>query len=106
MQIFEMSELDQQRRQAGRSYLEFLRHPSTSAGLYFLSKGATDPQKPHQEDEIYYVVQGRATIRVANDDRRVQSGSCVFVPAGVEHRFHSIEEDLTLLVVFAPAETL
>jgi hypothetical protein len=30
-------------------------------------------------------------------------GSVVFVPAGEEHRFVDITEELTLLVVFGPA---
>jgi quercetin dioxygenase-like cupin family protein len=47
---------------------------------------------------------GRATIRVGAEDRTVRPGSIVFVAAGVEHRFHSIEEDLRLLVAFGPAE--
>jgi mannose-6-phosphate isomerase-like protein (cupin superfamily) len=50
------------------------------------------------------VVRGRATIRVADEDRPVGPGSVVFVAAGFTHRFHTIEEDLEILVVFAPAQ--
>jgi mannose-6-phosphate isomerase-like protein (cupin superfamily) len=63
-----------------------------------------DPQLPHAEDEVYYVVSGRATIQVAEEQQAVQAGSIIYVEAMVEHRFHTIEEDLTLLVFFAPAE--
>lgn len=93
-------------RQAGeaRAYLEFLRTESMSMGIYQLSAGSEDPQQPHTEDEVYYVLNGRAQIKVDNEDRPVQAGSIVFVAANVEHRFHSIEEDLTVLVFFAPAE--
>src|SRR3712207_4430718 len=87
-----------------RLYLEFLRVPSLSVGLYCLPAEGTDPQQPHTEDEVYYVVQGHATIRVAAEDRPVGPGSIVFVAAGVEHRFHTIQEDLVILVFFAPAE--
>nr|MCU0494980.1 cupin domain-containing protein [Chloroflexaceae bacterium] len=52
----------------------------------------------------YVVMRGRGVIRVANEDRPVAAGSVVFVAAGVEHRFHSISEELAVLVVFAPAE--
>jgi mannose-6-phosphate isomerase-like protein (cupin superfamily) len=93
-----------ERAQSGRAYLEFLRVPALSAGLYELPAGRTDPQQPHSEDEVYYVARGRAQIRVAGEDRAVGPGSVVFVAAGVEHRFHSIEEDLAVLVFFAPAE--
>jgi mannose-6-phosphate isomerase-like protein (cupin superfamily) len=63
-----------------------------------------DLQSPHTEDEVYYVVSGRAQITVAKENQAVQAGSIVYVAKNVEHRFHSIEEDLTVLVFFAPAE--
>jgi mannose-6-phosphate isomerase-like protein (cupin superfamily) len=75
-----------------------------SVGIYVLPAGGVDGQKPHSEDEVYYVLSGRATVMVGGEERPVQTGSAVFVAAEIEHRFHSIEEDLVLLVVFAPAE--
>jgi mannose-6-phosphate isomerase-like protein (cupin superfamily) len=85
-------------------YLEFLRAPSLSVGLYVLPAGASDPQQPHTEDEVYHVVSGRGHIRVGVEDQAVGAGTVVFVEAGADHRFHDIEEDLTVLVFFAPAE--
>jgi mannose-6-phosphate isomerase-like protein (cupin superfamily) len=105
MDAFEIAQVDAERSAAGRLYQEFLRVPSMSAGLYVLEAGAADPQSPHAEDEIYYVIAGRAQIRVAGEDRPLQPGSVVFVGRDVEHRFHSIEQRLQLLVLFAPAET-
>ncbi len=104
MQAFELSQLIAQREGSNRLYLEFLRVPSLSVGLYQLPAGGVDPQQPHTEDEVYYVVSGSGSIRVGTEDRPVQAGSVVFVAAEVEHRFHSIEEELVLLVFFAPAE--
>jgi mannose-6-phosphate isomerase-like protein (cupin superfamily) len=104
MDAFELSNLIKQQQQSGHSYLEFLRVPSMSIGLYCLPAGAEDPQQPHTEDEVYYVASGRGQIRVAEEDRAVQAGSVVFVGEGVKHYFHSITEDLTILVFFAPAE--
>ena len=92
-------------RPAGHNYSELFRVPAMSAGLYVLQPGQPDQQSPHHEDELYYVVGGRATIRVGNEDRPVAPGTAVFVPAGVEHHFHSILAELQVLVVFAPAET-
>ena len=89
---------------SGEPYLEFLRVPSLSVGLYVLPAGASDPQQPHTEDEVYHVVSGKGHIRVGAEDRAVGAGTVVFVEAGVEHRFYDIEEDLTVLVFFAPAE--
>ena len=106
MQIYELRQLEDQRTELDRSYFEFLRAPSLSMGLYHLPAGTTDPQSPHTEDEVYYVVKGRARIKVGNEDRPVEAGSIVFVEKNVEHRIHSIEEDLEVLVFFAPAEHL
>jgi mannose-6-phosphate isomerase-like protein (cupin superfamily) len=104
MEAFEIEQLIEQQSQAGKAYLEFLRVPSLSMGVYRLPAGSVDPQSPHTEDEVYYVVSGRAQIRVGEEDRSVGGGSIVFVAAQVQHRFHTIEEDLTVLVFFAPAE--
>lgn len=104
MHAFDLPDLLQQEEASGRLYLEFLRVPSLSVGVYHLPAGGTDPQQPHTEDEVYYIASGRATIRVADEDRPVQAGSIVFVAASVEHRFHTITEPLTILVFFAPAE--
>ncbi len=102
MDAYELDEVASQRLKTGERYLEFLEASTLSVGLYELPAGDVDPQQPHTEDEVYYVVAGRAMIQVAEEDRPVQPGSVVFVAAGVEHRFHSIEEDLSILVVFAP----
>ena len=76
-----------------------------SAGVYGLAAGAADPQKPHKEDELYYVVRGRAHMKAGSEDREVVAGSVIFVAAGVEHRFYDIEEELVVLVFVAPAES-
>ena len=104
MQAFEMMNLLEQHRQQGKLYLEFLRVPALSVGVYVLPAGGVDPQKPHTEDEVYYIASGRASVLVGEENRSVEAGSIIFVEAGVAHRFHSISEDLTVLVFFAPAE--
>jgi mannose-6-phosphate isomerase-like protein (cupin superfamily) len=104
MQAFELADLISQQKDNGTLYLEFLKVPDLSMGLYVLPAGGTDPQSPHTEEEVYYVVSGRAKIQVADEDRDVGSGSIVYVAKNVEHRFHSIESALTVIVFFAPAE--
>lgn len=105
MKGFEIDDLIAERLAGGERYHEFLRVPALSAGVYGLAAGAPDPQPVHAEDEIYVVLRGRATLRVAGEDRPMRTGSIAYVAAGVEHRFHSIEEDLEVLVLFAPAES-
>ena len=104
MQAFEVSELLQKHAQADKLYLEFLRVPDLSMGLYVLPSGGIDPQTPHSEDEVYCVLSGKAAIQVGEETREVRAGSIIYVGRGVEHHFHSIEEELHALVFFAPAE--
>jgi len=101
----EVAEIERQRARSGKLYQEFLRVPAMSAGLYVLPAGATDPQSPHHEDEMYYVIRGRARFRAGDEDREVRAGSVLFVAAEVEHRFYDIAEELAALVFFAPAES-
>jgi mannose-6-phosphate isomerase-like protein (cupin superfamily) len=100
-----LPEIEEQRSGSGKSYREFLRVPTMSAGLYVLPAGGTDRQKPHREDEIYYVVRGRARFVAGSEDREISAGSLIFVAARVGHRFYDITEELAVLVFFAPAET-
>jgi mannose-6-phosphate isomerase-like protein (cupin superfamily) len=105
--------VDEVRKQipSRRPYKEFLRVPAMSCGVYLLRAGEDDPQLPHDEDEIYYVVSGVARMKVRTEnepeqDRVITPGDVIFVAAHEEHRFHSITEELVLLVVFAPAITM
>ena len=104
MDAWEYTDIVTEQATGGRLYHEFLRVPDPSAGLYILEAGAADPQSPHTEDELYYVVAGRAHVTVGDETRPVVQGSLIFVGAAVPHRFHDIEERLELLVVFGPAE--
>jgi hypothetical protein len=90
MNAYEIEDLIGQQPAIDASYVEFLRVSDLSMGLYTLPAGGVDPQQPHGEDEVYYVFSGAAVIRVDK---------------GVDHRFHSITEDLKILVFFAPAES-
>ena len=103
--LAKLLEIYQQRAQSGKLYREFLRVPSMSAGLYVLPAGGTDLQRPHHEDEMYYVVRGRARFKIDNEDQEVSAGSVMFVAAEVAHHFYDIAEELAVLVFFAPAES-
>ena len=103
--FFNIADTERSREQSGKRYLEFLRIPAMSAGVYVLPAGGADPQSPHKQDEMYYVVRGRARMRAGSEDQAVSEGSIIFVAAGVEHRFYDITEELVVLVFFAPAES-
>lgn len=98
---FNVFGLATKRSEVGR-YAEFLKAPAIQAGLYELGAGAVDHQQPHEDDEIYYVISGRASFLVEKKSQLVQPGDVIYVAAGEPHCFEDIEEDLRLLVVFGP----
>ncbi|MFI8101564.1 cupin domain-containing protein [Streptomyces sp. NPDC086023] len=104
MKAFRLDELEAERAANEGAYLQFLRERNMSVGLYALDAGQNDPQQPHRQDEVYFVVSGRASITVGDETTMVARGSVVYVPAGVPHKFHHISEDLKVLVVFSPPE--
>jgi len=103
--VTRIDEIERERGKAGKRFREFLRVPAMSAGLYVLPVGGTDPQRPHHEDEMYYVVRGRGRFHAGDEDIEISAGSLLFVAAEVEHRFYDIAEELAVLVFFAPAES-
>lgn len=105
MDVFTVDELVSSLAPDRRDFCEFFRSPSESLSMSILRRpaGTDDSQEPHTEDEVYYVILGRATINVAGEDAEIGPGSIVFVPAGVEHRFTETIDDLEVLVFWSPA---
>ena len=89
---------------ATRTWHEFLRCGSLSMGLYCLKAGQADLQKPHTEDEVYYVIGGKASFQSGQRRHQVEAGTLLLVERAEEHRFVDVTEDLTVLVFFAPPE--
>jgi mannose-6-phosphate isomerase-like protein (cupin superfamily) len=85
-------------------YREHLRVADLSVGTYCVPVGGKDGQQPHTEDEIYVVVRGRARLCTDDTETEVGPGSVIYVPAYERHQFTEISEDLSIVVVFAPAE--
>ncbi|MEM7363435.1 MAG: cupin domain-containing protein [Pseudomonadota bacterium] len=102
---FKISELKQRQVESERPYLPFINEPTLSTGLYVLPVGAEDTQQPHDQDEVYHVLSGRAKFIAGDEEYLVSEGSVLFVKARVEHRFTDITEDLTVLVFFSTAES-
>lgn len=104
VEVFAISELLDKQASSGKPWLLFLKSPSLYCGMYVLKTGAEDGQKPHKDDEVYYVESGRGKIRVNGEDHDAVPGGIIFVKAGAQHKFHAIEEDLKLLVFFSSAK--
>jgi mannose-6-phosphate isomerase-like protein (cupin superfamily) len=86
----------------GHDFAEFFRSSTLSLTVVRWPAGSMDDQEPHTEDEVYYVVSGRARLQVAEEEAAVGAGSIAYVAAGVEHHFYDIEEDLSVIVFWAP----
>ena len=104
MQTFNLSSLVADSERGNQRWLEFLRVPSLSMGVCRLQAGQADEQQPHTEDEVYFVIGGKASFWAGGQAQAVVPGSLIFVERAVEHRFVDITEDLTVLVFFAPPE--
>ena len=99
-QVFEVAELMQKVAGNEPRFHEFLRVPSLSISVYRLPAGCKDMQAPHLEDEVYFVLEGKARLQVDGNEKEVKSGSVLYVKAETEHSFFDIEEDLTVLALF------
>lgn len=100
-QVIDVSEVQEKLTGQAVEYLEFLNVPSLSCGLYSLAAGSKDMQAPHDEDEVYFVLQGKARMKLGDQERVVAPGSLLYVSAATEHSFFEIEEDMILLVFFS-----
>lgn len=101
MDRWNVNELLALRPEDERTYEEVFRAHELSIGLSVWPEGQPDEQKPHAEDEVYYVIEGRGVFRVGGDDEPVEQGSVIYVSAHAEHHFHSIEKTLKVLVLWA-----
>jgi mannose-1-phosphate guanylyltransferase len=102
MEPIQISDVIERLDDENELFIEFLRRDSMSLEVYRLEAGATDPQDPHTEDEVYYIVSGAAKIQIGDDAHSVEEGDIIFVEREVEHYFFDIEEELVTLIFFAP----
>ena len=82
----------------GETFCRALAHGSMSVEIY--APVGTDPQTPHEQDELYIVHAGRAVFALGGERHAVVPGTVFFVPAGVEHRFVEFTPDFSAWVVF------
>lgn len=102
-QVFKIPELMEKVAGTEPRIYEFLKKRSMSCMVYRLPAGCKDLQAPHAEDEVYVVLEGKARLKLDEAEHEVGPGYVLFVRATTEHSFFDIEEDLTLLAFFGPA---
>lgn len=99
MHSFGVTEVAEKLRAAGGGYEIVHESVGTEIGVYVLVAPEPDRQQPHEDDEIYVVLEGSGVLTVEGTDVPVQEGTAVFVEAGADHRFSAYEQ-LAVLVVF------
>ena len=82
----------------GETFTLALKHGSMSVEIY--APVGTDPQTPHEQDELYLVHAGHAVFDLNGERQRVVPGTVFFVPARAEHRFVEFSADFSTWVVF------
>jgi len=85
---------------AGGGYEVVHESPGLEIGVYVLVAPEPDRQQPHEDDEVYLVLEGTGVLEVDGEQHSISVGHSIFVPAGAEHRFSAYEQ-LSVLVVFA-----
>ncbi len=105
MHAFEVAAVKDRLREAGGGYEIVHESAGLELGVYVLVAPEPDRQQPHEDDEIYVVLEGEGVLEVESEPVPVREGSAVFVEAGADHRFTAYEH-LALLVLFErkPAE--
>jgi mannose-6-phosphate isomerase-like protein (cupin superfamily) len=102
---FEIAAVKERLAEAGGGYEVVHRSAGLEVGVYVLVAPEADRQQPHEEDELYVVLEGDGVLQVEGTDVPVREGTAVFVEAGADHRFTAYEH-LSVLVLFerTPAE--
>ena len=105
MHAFEISAIRDRLRGTSGGYEIVHESPGLEIGVYVLVAPEPDRQQPHEDDEVYVVLEGAGVLEVEGQSVPVKEGSAVFVEAGADHRFTAYEH-LSVLVIFErkPAE--
>ena len=61
MDVFDLKDLLKEHADSDERSLWFMFRDALSMSLYIMPAGAEDLQPPHTEDEVYYVLSGKAT---------------------------------------------
>ena len=102
MRAFETRDAVERLRAAGGGYEIVHESPGLELGVYVLVAPEPDRQQPHEDDEVYVVLEGSGTLEVEGERIDLGEGQAAFVPAGADHRFVAYEQ-LAVLVVFQRA---
>jgi mannose-6-phosphate isomerase-like protein (cupin superfamily) len=101
---FDVSQIAGRLKKENGGYEVFHSSPGLDLGVYVLVAPEPDRQQPHEWDEVYLVLEGRATLTVEGEAIGLEEGGAAYVKAGAEHRFTDYVS-VSLLVVFDKTQT-
>lgn len=105
MKAITLSEAMQSVSSGATLYARLIQEPSGDVGFY--RPRPTDPQEPHERDEIYVVASGTGTLMCAGQSATLRTGDVIFVPRGAEHRFVNFDDDFaTWVILLGPSVAL
>jgi mannose-6-phosphate isomerase-like protein (cupin superfamily) len=90
----------QRLQSAGGGYEIVHESPGLEVGVYVLVAPEADEQQPHDDDEVYVVLEGSGTLEIEGKPFPVGEGEAIYVPARADHRFTAYEQ-LAVLVIFS-----
>jgi mannose-6-phosphate isomerase-like protein (cupin superfamily) len=97
--LFDVDAAKRRLQEGGGGYEIVHTSPGLEVGVYVLVAPEPDRQQPHEDDEVYVVLEGSGTLEVEGEGVDLAEGQAMFVAAHAEHRFTAYEQ-LSLLVIF------
>src|SRR2546423_9434987 len=70
---------------------------------FLFPRHASPPLHTHPQDESYFVLEGRLTLRAGEQRFELDAGAAAVVPIGVPHTFRVDSETARVLVLSTPA---
>ncbi len=98
---FELSEILAEKDAQRNVWNQFLSVPSMRFGMYSLPLAAGGDQAlTHDLDELNIVVNGRSAFQMGDETIAIEPGTIIYVPAGIPHHFHTLSEDIDVLILW------
>jgi mannose-6-phosphate isomerase-like protein (cupin superfamily) len=99
--VFDVNEYIEKIKNSDNYFHTFINNENLAAGVLVLQPGEEDTQKPHDSDEVYFVIKGDGFLKIKDMDHPVSENKMYFVGKKVEHFFHDNSKELVVLYFFS-----
>ena len=97
---FNIDEYIEKIRKGNQYFHTFINRDSLAAGVLALQTGEEDTQEPHENDEVYFILEGDGFLKIKDKDYPVSKNKMYFVAKNIEHYFHGNSKELVVLYFF------